>query len=150
MPTIGAVESWPTIGQQRLFGWLLVLEHSGRDERKHYYRCMCKCGKVLEVRADRLVYGRQKSCGCMRANPDVRRAARMTIPPERRAEIASMGAAERNAEITREEIDEAAAARRAFYARRCPQRRCQCRAYNAAYARTIGHICPLPTPGGPR
>jgi hypothetical protein len=88
-------EHWPTIGTQRLFGKLLVLRHAGRDTwGNSYYLCICECGETREVRADKLKRGGQKSCGCLRKDPEVRRAARMKLSPERRAEIAALGGRE--------------------------------------------------------
>ena len=88
-------DDWPRIGTQRIFGRLLVLEFAGRDGYSQpYYLCYCECGQTRTVPARRLLEGRQKSCGCLRADPSVRRSARLKVTPELRREIALMGARE--------------------------------------------------------
>lgn len=51
------------------FGRLTVLHRapnrkdaSGRS--RTYWTCQCECGKIFDVLADNLMYGRQVSCGC--------------------------------------------------------------------------------------
>lgn len=72
------------------YGLLLVEEFAG-VVGKAAWRCRCECGNVVTVRGDRLRTGRTVSCGCWRANPDVRQAARLKVPARRRSAIARMG-----------------------------------------------------------
>lgn len=44
-----------------------VIEYSHRTKgRKHIFKCRCKCGTVKVVYKDNLVYGKSKSCGCLK------------------------------------------------------------------------------------
>lgn len=71
---------------------LMVLSYAGRAPSGHaLWLCRCDCGKQVTVRGNKLRGGTQVSCGCWRANPDVRQAARMKTPARRRKAIASMG-----------------------------------------------------------
>jgi hypothetical protein len=75
------------------FGRLTVIGgHEVREDRYAWWPCRCACGRKLPVRGTRLTSGRQVSCGCARADPDVRRAARWAVSPKRRQAIASLGA----------------------------------------------------------
>ncbi len=74
------------------FGRLVVQFYAGMDKHhKSYWCCLCDCGKTTRVPGARLLgSGRknnQKSCGCLRADPGIRRAARLKVPAKRRAEI---------------------------------------------------------------
>lgn len=77
------------------FGRLLVRYYAGADRHgRSYWCCLCDCGVVCRVPGSRLLgnTGRegnhsQKSCGCERADPSIRKAARLTMPPARRKEI---------------------------------------------------------------
>jgi len=50
------------------FGKLIALEQSERKCKKNevFWKCVCDCGAIKEVRAQHLALGRVKSCGCMR------------------------------------------------------------------------------------
>jgi hypothetical protein len=50
----------------REFDWLTVLEDIGPkgSNRTHYFRCRCRCGKIKEVRKDKLLSGNTTSCRC--------------------------------------------------------------------------------------
>ncbi len=63
--------------------------------RHAYWPCVCQCPKKtrLSVRGTSLVKGRIVSCGCWRADHDVRQGARMRVPVKRRIEIAAAGGA---------------------------------------------------------
>jgi hypothetical protein len=83
--------------QGREFGWLTVKER-GPDNppsRHAIWLCVCRCGKRVLVPSHRLKRDLhpQVSCGCQRANTNVRKAARLKVPAERRSEIAKMGGA---------------------------------------------------------
>lgn len=74
------------------FGRLLVRFYAGQDAQgKSLWCCLCDCGAVTRVPGSRLLgSGRQasqKSCGCERADPGVRKAARMKMPAKKRADI---------------------------------------------------------------
>ncbi len=50
------------------FGYLTPIEPTGRKHRKdRVWRCKCKCGKIVELPATRLLQGNTLSCGCMKA-----------------------------------------------------------------------------------
>lgn len=84
----------------RRFGRLKVKHFAGADKwRKTYWCCTCECGASLRVRGEKLLSGRQVSCGCARADKHVRREARLKVPSRKRKQIARMGAsASRDAE----------------------------------------------------
>lgn len=48
-----------------VFGRLIVKQRSPSVMGKTRWQCKCQCGKVITTRADRLVSGRVKSCGCI-------------------------------------------------------------------------------------
>lgn len=48
------------------FGRLVAQEVSRRDgQSRAYWRCLCACGQVVDVRRDALVRENQRSCGCL-------------------------------------------------------------------------------------
>jgi len=77
------------------FGRLLVRFYAGADKHgKSLWCCLCDCGAVCRVPGSRLLGNTgkdrshsQKSCGCERADPGIRKAARARVPAKRRAEI---------------------------------------------------------------
>jgi hypothetical protein len=82
------------------YGRLVVLEYAGREEPLEAgqggparWLCQCDCGNQIAVRGKRLRVGRQVSCGCERADPNIRQAARMKVSARRRKAIAVMGGA---------------------------------------------------------
>jgi hypothetical protein len=84
------------------FGRLAVISKSWKSESGHAcWDCRCDCGCTFPVRGDRLRNGSIVSCGCARADPAVRRRARLTISAERRLEISRLGS-QRCAELARE------------------------------------------------
>jgi hypothetical protein len=85
------------VGQQFPGTRLTVLAYAGRRAGKALWACGCECGNVVIVRRDRLIKGRQVSCGCQRSDPEIRQRARAKVAPERRSEIASLGAKARRA-----------------------------------------------------
>jgi hypothetical protein len=49
------------------FGRLTVLEDTGkRKNRKVLWRCICDCGKIVNVKSDQLTIGKTRSCGCLK------------------------------------------------------------------------------------
>lgn len=52
------------------FGRLVVIGVDDRGTRKTYYNCQCDCGNVKSVRADSLLCGAIRSCGCMKKEQD--------------------------------------------------------------------------------
>lgn len=79
------------------FGRLLVRYFAGQDKNgRSLWCCLCDCGVVCRVPGSRLLgntgkdrgHG-QKSCGCERADPGIRKAARMRMAPAKRKQICS-------------------------------------------------------------
>ena len=52
------------------FGRLEVIGVHDNGSRKTYYVCQCDCGNVKVIRADALVGGMTKSCGCLKKEQD--------------------------------------------------------------------------------
>ena len=52
------------------FGKLEVIGVHDTGSRKTYYVCQCDCGNVKVVRADALISGATKSCGCIKKEQD--------------------------------------------------------------------------------
>jgi len=77
------------------YGRLIVRYYAGQDKNgKSLWCCLCDCGTMCRVPGGRLLgntgkdrgHG-QKSCGCEKADPGVRKAARMKVPAKRRKDI---------------------------------------------------------------
>ena len=51
------------VGKQ--FGNLTVAAYDGRRGEKHYWRCLCKCGKEAIVCQSNLKSSHTRSCGCL-------------------------------------------------------------------------------------
>ncbi|MBR3188168.1 MAG: transcriptional regulator [Lachnospiraceae bacterium] len=49
----------------KVFGNLTVIAYDGKRDRKHYWKCVCKCGKETSVCQYSLTSGHTTSCGCM-------------------------------------------------------------------------------------
>ena len=47
------------------FGYLTVLEDLGMIDGRHYSRCQCRCGSVIQVQNHHLKSGHSQSCGCL-------------------------------------------------------------------------------------
>jgi hypothetical protein len=47
------------------FGRLVVIKRSESKKKKTYWECKCDCGKITVTRADGLVGGTTRSCGCL-------------------------------------------------------------------------------------
>ena len=52
------------------FGKLEVIGVHDTGNRKTYYVCQCDCGNIKVVRADALISGATKSCGCIKKEQD--------------------------------------------------------------------------------
>lgn len=64
-----------------VFGWLRVIGPAEvKVGRNSEYPCTCKCGVSVSVRREKLITGRQRSCGCRRADTQIRRKAAASIP----------------------------------------------------------------------
>lgn len=63
----------------RRFGRLSIPLDAEPEFRQHhsYWPCVCDCGVNRIIRDEVLLDGRTKSCGCLRADPSMRRAARI-------------------------------------------------------------------------
>jgi hypothetical protein len=72
------------------FGRLLIPADAEPEIRNRhaYWPCVCDCGARIVARGSKLRAGRIVSCGCWRADPAVRRAARMRLPAHRRRALA--------------------------------------------------------------
>lgn len=77
----------------QVYGLLTVIERApDRAGSGHaYWICRCECGNVVQVRSNGLGTT-TTSCGCVRANPEIRRAARMKTGPKQRKRIARAAA----------------------------------------------------------
>ncbi len=49
------------------FGNLEVISYEEKREGKHYWRCLCDCGRETIVNQTSLQSGKTKSCGCLKA-----------------------------------------------------------------------------------
>jgi hypothetical protein len=59
------------VGKQ--YGKLVVINYSHEDKhRQKYWLCKCECGNEKTINIARLKSGKTKSCGCLRADPDIR------------------------------------------------------------------------------
>lgn len=52
------------------FGRLTAIGIDDRGTRKTYFLCVCDCGTVKSIRADSLLSGAVRSCGCMKREQD--------------------------------------------------------------------------------
>jgi hypothetical protein len=62
---------------------------------KAYWPTVCDCGNEQTVRGTKLTREETVSCGCQKADPEVRREARLQTPARRRKAISREGAAAR-------------------------------------------------------
>lgn len=56
------------------FGRWTVLRYAGYNKGS-LWECRCDCGKIKNVRSDRLRYGKSTSCGCFRAKVTAKETA---------------------------------------------------------------------------
>jgi hypothetical protein len=76
------------------YGRLVVTAYAGTDDDSHaLWTCVCDCGNTKPVRGAKLRSHRVISCGCERADPNIRQAARLHVSARRRKQIADIGAA---------------------------------------------------------
>lgn len=54
------------------FGKLVAMaRHYDKEKKVTLWTCKCDCGNIAVVRANRLVHGRTKSCGCLRVESNL-------------------------------------------------------------------------------
>lgn len=75
---------------KKRFGRLVV---QSRSERREHWKCICDCGKVVEVRNSSLTSGHTQSCGCFAI--EVRTQVNTTHGKSRTSEYVAMKARER-------------------------------------------------------
>ena len=46
----------------------LKIESSKKQGKYYFYHCICECGNEKDIRADHILSGYIKSCGCKRKN----------------------------------------------------------------------------------
>jgi len=46
------------------FGRLTIIERAGSRRDHANWKCLCRCGKAIEVVSDDLMRGRTRPCGC--------------------------------------------------------------------------------------
>jgi hypothetical protein len=78
----------------RRFGRLRVPRNAEPEVRegKAYWPTICDCGNEQVIRGTKLTSEEVVSCGCAKADPEVRRAARLQTPAGRRKAISREGA----------------------------------------------------------
>lgn len=80
---------------RRRFGRLVVQEFHEIRAKQAYWWCACDCNpeEWISVKGAKLKSKShpQMSCGCYRADPAVRQAARLEVSPARRKAISEMG-----------------------------------------------------------
>lgn len=66
--SIGAIFFMPRFNDLtgKQFSNLTVLSPVGVRNGRHYFQCLCACGKMVEVPGSGLSNGHNKSCGCLR------------------------------------------------------------------------------------
>jgi len=56
---------------QRFGRWTVIeIDDTPRKSRQCYWVCKCDCGRIKSVRADGLVGGTSRSCGCLKRETD--------------------------------------------------------------------------------
>lgn len=55
------------------FGRLTALRQNGHANRTRLWLCVCECGETVNVRSTTLLFGSQKSCGCLQREVTARR-----------------------------------------------------------------------------
>lgn len=56
------------------FGKLIAIRSNyDREKKVTLWECQCDCGNTCYVRANRLVHGRTKSCGCLRKESNIQK-----------------------------------------------------------------------------
>lgn len=74
------------------YGRLTVVAFAGALKTHAMWKCRCDCGQITLVSGRKLRTGTTVSCGCARADAEVRRAARLATPKRKRRAIAKLGA----------------------------------------------------------
>jgi hypothetical protein len=73
------------------FGRLVATSLDSIRNQHAYWHCRCDCGRETVVRGNALTSGHTVSCGCHRADPAIRQAARWQLSAKHRKLIARMG-----------------------------------------------------------
>ena len=127
------------------FGRLTVMEDAGNDvQHNSIWLCRCQCGQRVVVQGRRLRNGNTTSCGCARSDAGTRVAARLKVAPQRRQEIALLGAAASKLVGKTNSVARKRAARkngRLGGAPRSSAPRCNCGAMTATRAEARSHHC---------
>ena len=55
----------PTDLTGRRFGKLTVTAYEGKRGKRHYWACICDCGKTVVTSSSTLMQGYTRSCGCL-------------------------------------------------------------------------------------
>ena len=50
------------VGQ--IYGRLTILSDSFKNDKGYFYKCICKCGNIQDIKQGALIRGQTKSCGC--------------------------------------------------------------------------------------
>ena len=73
----GEREEWSKKYIGKTYNYLTILERDEEYKKKinpknanAYYKCRCKCGKIISGRINAIVSGEIKSCGCMKEEQD--------------------------------------------------------------------------------
>jgi len=83
------------------FGRLTATKVAGYQgpRKQTLWECKCDCGSVTTVRAETLVGGRTKSCGCLQKETASRNGKRRILPNGEASRRALVGAYKKNARI---------------------------------------------------
>ena len=90
-----AATRWPDLPsgvkdlRRQQFGRLAVRAFAGIQSGRAYWTVQCTCGAFKDVRGKNLLSGKTVSCGCARADPKVRAAARLSMSAEDRIAAAA-------------------------------------------------------------
>ncbi len=60
------------LARQRFGKLVAVKSYYDKDKKVTLWECKCDCGNTCYVRANRLVHGRTKSCGCLRKDSNLK------------------------------------------------------------------------------
>jgi len=55
----------------KIFGYLKVLEKSFIKNKHIYWKCQCRCNKIVHILGTSLKGGKTKSCGCYKQENNI-------------------------------------------------------------------------------